>query len=130
MGWREESIKVSPENLGATIREMLADVQKEVERAVEKAIKAYVDEDLIPELQRRSPRRATGTEHYADGWTSRKEGLYRIVHNSMKPWLTHLLEFGHIDHDTGVLVAKYPHIRAAYEATINKLEARVLAALS
>lgn len=126
---RDDTIRISPDRFPDALKAILKEYTAEVERAVEKAIREYVDQDLIPELRRRSPRRAGDDPHYADGWASKKDGMTRIVYNSIKPWLTHLLEYGHVDHDTGMLVAKRPHMRAAYEATIDKLQARIIAGL-
>lgn len=122
-------IYTSIDGFNSAIKEIMTEFQRDVERAVKRGIKKYVDTDLIPEIQRRAPQRNGAGKRYADGWTSSAEGLVRIVYNSLKPQLTHLLENGHIDFNTGERVGKRSHIRAAYESTYHLLEQRILAEL-
>ena len=68
--------------------------------------------EAVKDLKKESPK---DTGKYAKSWRKKKENapaggtIYRI-HNDKFPWLTHLLEYGHIIHGTGERTRAFPHI--------------------
>lgn len=90
-------------------------VEEDMEAAKEK-----VANDLVEELKQKSPKskRKSGRK-YAKGWRKKKDGDAIIVHNALKPQLTHLLEKGHAKAKGGRVPAKV-HIAPAEEKAINE----------
>ncbi|MFA2810171.1 HK97 gp10 family phage protein [Bacillus mycoides] len=89
-------------------------VEEDMEAAKEKAAN-----DLVNELKQKSPRsKRENSGEYAKGWRKKKEGNAIIVHNALKPQLTHLLEKGHAKVGGGRVPAKV-HIAPAEEKAIN-----------
>ena len=81
-----------------------------------KAVTRDVAKQCLREIKDRSPRL---TGKYRSGWTETvtEENSARIsieIHNQTKPWLAHLLEFGHAKRGGG-RVNGTPHIRPAAE---------------
>lgn len=86
-------------------------VEEDMEEAKEK-----VANDLVSELKQKSPK---STRKYAKGWRKKKEGNAIIIHNALKPQLTHLLEKGHAKVGGGRVPAKV-HIAPAEEKAITE----------
>ncbi|MFB4347715.1 HK97 gp10 family phage protein [Bacillus sp. BR_7] len=90
-------------------------VEEDMEEAKEK-----VADDLVSELKQKSPKSTRNdTRKYAKGWRKKKERNAIIVHNALKPQLTHLLEKGHAKVGGGRVPAKV-HIAPAEEKAINE----------
>ncbi|MED1299818.1 hypothetical protein BK704_02280 [[Bacillus thuringiensis] serovar konkukian] len=83
--------------------------------------KEEVANNLVSELKENSPK---DTGKYAKGWRKKKDGNAIIVHNALKPQLTHLLEKGHAKANGGRVPAKV-HIAPAEEKAINEFVERV-----
>ncbi|MEK3997908.1 HK97 gp10 family phage protein [Bacillus sp. FSL K6-2822] len=91
-------------------------VEEDVEEAQEK-----VANNLVDELQQKSPK---NTGKYRKGWRKKKVGNAIVVHNALKPQLTHLLEKGHAKANGGRVPAQV-HIAPAEEKAINEFTALV-----
>ncbi|MGG0293621.1 HK97 gp10 family phage protein [Bacillus pacificus] len=91
-------------------------VKEDVEEAQEKVAK-----NLVDELKQKSPKskRKSGKK-YAKGWRVKKDGNALVVHNALKPQLTHLLEKGHAKATGGGRVPGKVHIAPAEEKAINE----------
>ncbi|OJE47656.1 hypothetical protein BAQ49_05380 [Bacillus proteolyticus] len=85
-------------------------VAEDMEDAKEK-----VADNLVGELKQKSPK---DTGKYAKGWRKKKDGDAIIVHNALKPQVTHLLENGHAKASGGRVSAQV-HIRPSEEKAIN-----------
>nr|WP_267498535.1 HK97 gp10 family phage protein [Bacillus pacificus] len=84
-------------------------------------VKEEVADNLVGELKQKSPK---NTGRYSKGWRKKKDGNTIIVHNALKPQLTHLLEKGHAKANGGRVPAKV-HIAPAEEHAINDFVERV-----
>ncbi|WP_412674932.1 HK97 gp10 family phage protein [Bacillus nitratireducens] len=91
-------------------------VEEEMEVAKEE-----VADNLVTELKQKSPKK---TGNYRKGWRKKKDGNAIIVHNVLKPQVTHLLEKGHAKAGGGRVAAQV-HIRPAEEKAINDFTERV-----
>ncbi|HHT7228336.1 HK97 gp10 family phage protein [Bacillus thuringiensis] len=90
-------------------------VEEDMEEAKEK-----VSDDLVSELEQKSPKsKRTSGRKYAKGWRKKRDGDAIIVHNALKPQLTHLLEKGRAKVGGGRVPAKV-HIAPAEEKAINE----------
>lgn len=78
--------------------------------------KEEVSKHLVGELQQKSPK---NTGKYRKGWHKKKVGNAIVVHNALKPQLTHLLEKGHAKANGGRVPAQV-HIAPAEEKAINE----------
>ncbi|AMR06347.1 HK97 gp10 family phage protein [Bacillus thuringiensis] len=97
---------------------------KEVEEKLE-IEKEAVANNLVDELKQTSPKSdSKGGRKYAKGWRKKKEGNAFIVHNALKPQLTHLLEKGHAKVNGGRVPA-IVHIAPAEEKAVNDFSERV-----
>ncbi|MCU5113156.1 HK97 gp10 family phage protein [Bacillus wiedmannii] len=85
-------------------------VEEDMEEAKEK-----VANNLVAELHQKSPK---DTGKYRKGWRKKKIGNAIVVHNTLKPQLTHLLEKGHAKASGGRVPAQI-HIAPAEEKAIN-----------
>ena len=87
--------------------------------------KEAVANNLVDELEQTSPKSdSKGGRKYAKGWRKKKEGNAFIVHNALKPQLTHLLEKGHAKVNGGRVPA-IVHIAPAEEKAVNDFSERV-----
>lgn len=104
------------------VAEHIDSTRDEVRKHVQKAGKAASDElkEVSPKL----------TGEYAAGWRykTEDEGLDTFsatVYNSAKPWLVHLLEYGHglvyFGNPTGKFVPPKPHLDKGYQAGAKEL---------
>ena len=107
-------------SLEGAVMEMARECADENKRALKANVKA-AGEATVKELQATSPV-LSGT--YKSGWVNsmRVAGDGHVsshVHNTTKPSLTHLLEFGHVKvlwgHRTHERVKAIPHIAPAYQ---------------
>lgn len=81
------------ESVAAQMKELLDEVNKDVQASVKKNIDAVAKES-VQKLKNTSPRK---TGSYAKGWAAKKQGeMDVIVHNRTDYQLTHLLENGHV----------------------------------
>jgi len=106
----------------SAVREYTEDVSEAIEREADQT-----SQRLVKEIRARSPRR---TGEYAKGWTRKKQGregeIRYVIYNRKKPWLAHLLEFGHAKRGGG-RVAERPHIRPTADKEIEAFQQRVRA---
>lgn len=80
-------------SVAAQMKELLDEVNKDVQASVKKNIDAVAKES-VQKLKNTSPRK---TGSYAKGWAVKKQGeMDAIVHNRTDYQLTHLLENGHV----------------------------------
>ncbi|EOP94832.1 hypothetical protein IGM_01264 [Bacillus cereus HuB4-4] len=84
--------------------------------------KEEVSDNLVQELKQESPKK---TGKYSKGWRKKKDGKAIIVHNALKPQLTHLLEKGHAKAGGGRVPPAKVHIAPAEEHAINDFVERV-----
>ncbi|PGX31020.1 hypothetical protein COE33_09285 [Bacillus anthracis] len=110
----------SIDSLANDIARELQRYGKEVEEKLE-VEKEVVANNLVSDLKEKSPK---NTGKYAKGWRKKKEGNGFIVHNALKPQLTHLLEKGHAKVNGGRVPAKV-HIAPAEERAVNEFSERV-----
>ncbi|UUE91742.1 HK97 gp10 family phage protein [Bacillus cereus] len=108
------------DNLAREITRELQRYENIVEEDLEIA-KEEVATNLVDELKQKSPK---NTGKYRKGWRKKKDGNAIIVHNALKPQLTHLLEKGHAKANGGRVPAKV-HIAPAEEKAINEFLERV-----
>lgn len=114
----------SIDSLANDIARELQRYGKEVEEKLE-VEKEVVANNLVDELQQTSPKSdSKGGRKYAKGWRKKKEGNAFIVHNALKPQLTHLLEKGHAKVNGGRVPA-IVHIAPAEEKAVNEFSERV-----
>lgn len=92
------------------------------------AIKEEIDDttkSIVTELKEISPK---DTGEYAKGWASTKStkgGEYKqTVHNKKKPWLVHILEFGHAKVGGGRVDGR-PHLQPTYDKHATAFESKV-----
>ncbi|MBH0323373.1 HK97 gp10 family phage protein [Bacillus cereus] len=115
---------VSIDSLADDIARELQRYGKEVEEKIE-VEKEVVVNNLVDELKQKSPKSdSQGGRKYAKGWRKKKEGNAFIVHNALKPQLTHLLEKGHAKVNGGRVPA-IVHIAPAEEKAVNDFSERV-----
>ena len=104
------------------VREYTEDVSAAIEQEADQT-----SQRLVKEIRAKSPRR---TGEYAKGWARKKQGrdgeIRYVVYNRKKPWLAHLLEFGHAKRGGG-RVAERPHIRPTADKEIEAFQNRVRA---
>ncbi|MFJ8529638.1 HK97 gp10 family phage protein [Bacillus sp. NPDC094106] len=111
----------------ASINNLANEIAREMQRysnLVEEELevaKEEVAKNLVDELKQKSPKK---TGNYRKGWRAKKDGKSIIVHNVLKPQLTHLLEKGHAKANGGRVPAQV-HIAPAEEHAINDYLERV-----
>ncbi|MCC2429870.1 HK97 gp10 family phage protein [Bacillus paranthracis] len=110
----------SIDSLANDIARELQRYGKEVEEKLE-VEKEEVSKNLVDELRQKSPKK---TGKYRKGWRKKKVGNAIVVHNALKPQLTHLLEKGHAKANGGRVPAQV-HIAPAEEKAINEFIERV-----
>ncbi|PGS32262.1 hypothetical protein COC58_29710 [Bacillus cereus] len=115
----------------ASINDLANEIARELQRysnVVEEDLEVAKEEvanDLVDELKQKSPKSdRQGGRKYAKGWRKKKEGNAFIVHNALKPQLTHLLEKGHAKVNGGRVPAKV-HIAPAEDKAIIEFVERV-----
>lgn len=113
--------KVSIDDVGTEIANIIQEYTEDVSKAIEEENKNISDE-AVKELRNTSPKK---TGEYAKGWSKKKQGNGYVIYNKKKPSLTHLLEHGHAKRGGGRVSGK-PHIRPVEEKAIKKLEDSVI----
>jgi len=84
-------VNIDIDDLSDFITQEIQMYSDEVEDSVNKAVDV-VTKKLLQDIREDSPSR---TDNYKKGWTRKKLKNSRVVYNKNKPWLTHLVEFGH-----------------------------------
>lgn len=119
-----EKVKVS--DVGSAIAQALEEYSDEVRIAIEAEVEHTGKE--VAKAIRSNPDTPEKSGDYRKGWTSKKDrgvrGAGRIVYNSKKPQLTHLLEKGHAKVGGG-RVAAIPHIAPVWEREQRAFESRI-----
>lgn len=106
----------------ASINDLANEITRELQRYANiveedmEVTKEKVANDLVNELKQKSPK---NTGKYGKGWRKKTDGSAIVVHNALKPQLTHLLEKGHAKAGGGRVPAKV-HIAPAEEKAINE----------
>lgn len=105
------------DNLREYSNEVIAESKKQVQQ---------VGKETVNQLKATSPKRSGD---YAKGWKMKKafENADEIrveVYNANKPFLVHLLEYGHAKKNGGRVEA-IPHVRPAEQAASKKLDKKV-----
>lgn len=106
----------------ASINDFASEITRELQRYSHlleedlEVAKEEVSKNLVDELQQKSPK---NTGKYRKGWRKKKVGNAIVVHNALKPQLTHLLEKGHAKANGGRVPAQV-HIAPAEEKAINE----------
>ncbi|PHD59087.1 hypothetical protein [Bacillus toyonensis] len=114
----------SIDSLANDIARELQRYGKEVEEKLE-IEKEEVADNLVNDLKENSPKsESQGGRKYSKGSRKKKEGNAFIVHNALKPQITHLLEKGHAKVNGGRVPA-IVHIAPAEEKAANELLERV-----
>ena len=125
---RQNRLVMAGDGKGLTdaFADIFADYQIELDDAI-RADVAEVGQSCASALKKTSPKRKTSGKHYRNGWvsdvTQYKVGGWKcVVHNRLKPGLTHLLEHGH----GGPKPAPpHPHIEAAANDAAKEIEGRM-----
>ena len=103
------------------LTEYTEEIAQEIEKAADRRAK-----EAVKTLKETSPRSKKNREHYADGWTVRKQKgagkLEVTIFNRKKPHLTHLLEYGWLK-KSGKRVKGRPHIEPVQEKLNRDFEA-------
>lgn len=106
------SRKVTPENLGDAISEMVQETVIKDKQVAKKCVQAGAKK-AVDYLKTNSPQK---TGMYRKGWKSKETteagGIKAVVYQSSKPQLTHLLELGHGGRSPA---PAHPHISPAYQ---------------
>ena len=118
-----EVAKISSDELENAVLEILEKAGDLAVKAVDGCIDSYVEETLLPELERRSPEL---TGDYKKGWRHRTIiklfGKEQVAYQGEKEApLTHLLESGFTHYKSQKFVPPQPHMRPAFDNTIEKL---------
>jgi Bacteriophage protein of unknown function (DUF646). len=117
---------ISIDQLAAEITLAVKEYTEDVSAAIEREAD-QTSQRLVKEIRAKSPRR---TGEYAKGWARKKQGrdgeIRYVIYNRKKPWLAHLLEFGHAKRGGG-RVAERPHIRPPADKEIEAFQNRVRA---
>jgi hypothetical protein len=111
-------------NLEAEITLAVQQYTESVAEAIKKEI-AKTAKAVLEETRNTSPVR---TGKYKAGWKCKKETadgqVKYTIHNKNKPWLVHLLEFGHAK-KSGGRVSGRPHLQPAYDKHVPDMEERI-----
>lgn len=106
---------ISPDQLAATVSEILSEYAEDCSEVLEESVKKAT-KDAANELK--SAGTFGGSGKYRKGWKSKVEktrlGVEGVTYNAAMPGLTHLLENGHAKQNGGRAPA-FPHIAPANE---------------
>ena len=97
--------------IAKTLTDEYADAQDEINIAAEDTAK-----ELCANLKADSPKRKNSGK-YAKGWTVTRDGNTFIIHNKTRPYLTHILERGHMNRN-GSRTSGQPHIAPNEEKAV------------
>lgn len=105
---------VTIDNLSAEIALAVKEYTEDVSEAIEAELGA-TSKAVLNDVKSNSP---VDTGAYRKGWRRKKTedgGRTKYtIHQKSKPWLAHLLEFGHAKTNGGRVTGR-PHIRPAYD---------------
>lgn len=110
------------------IARILDDYSLEVRAVVEREIDK-VSREAVRKLKSTSPSKSG---EYAKGWARRKVSGGYVAYNKAKPWLTHLLENGHVTKNKKGTYGRTPahkHIKPVEEWAETELTTRIEEAL-
>ncbi len=112
------------DNLAAEITLAVQQYTEDVAAAIEKEL-YETSKAVLKDVKDGSPVR---TGEYKKGWSCKKETsggqVKYIIHNKKKPWIAHLLEFGHAK-KSGGRVAGRPHLIPAYDKHEPAMDERI-----
>ena len=115
---------ISPENLAIELTKLLEEYTEEVSIAIEEEIDKTA-KLVLDEVKRTAPKK---TGDYRKGFKIKKEDykgqVTRIIYQSKKPGLAHLLELGHAKRGGG-RVSERPHMRPAYDKYVPSMEKNI-----
>jgi len=114
------------ESVTAQMKELLDEVNKDVERSAKTNIQRVAKES-VQKLKNTSPRK---TGSYASGWGTKKQGeMDVVVHNRTDYQLTHLLENGHVIRNKKGTYGRthgIKHIAPVEEWAVDELPRRIM----
>ena len=114
------------ESVTAQMKELMDEVNKDVERSAKTNIQRVAKES-VQKLKNTSPRK---TGSYARGWGTKKQGeMDVVVHNRTDYQLTHLLENGHVIRNKKGTYGRAPgikHIAPVEEWAVDELPRRIM----
>ncbi len=115
-------LEILSKDLERAMREVLQGVENDAEETMEELMD-FTRDNLLESLttgRKHGGQTPEDTGEYAAGWECRTEfrqgAEIRVIQNTAKPQLTHLLEYGTWEQ------TPQPHIRTAYEKAIKRLE--------
>lgn len=115
---------ISPDNLTVELSKLLQDYTQDVTEAIEEEIDKTA-KLVLDEVKRTAPKK---TGDYKKGFKIKKEDykgqVTRIIYQSKKPGLAHLLELGHANRDGG-RTSERPHMRPAYDKYVPSMEKNI-----
>ncbi len=114
------------ESVTAQMKELMDEVNKDVERSAKTNIQRVAKES-VQKLKNTSPRK---TGSYASGWGTKKQGeMDVVVHNRTDYQLTHLLENGHVIRNKKGTYGRthgIKHIAPVEEWAVDELPRRIM----
>lgn len=114
------------ESVAAQMKELLDEVDKDVQKSAEKNIN-LVAKESVAKLKNTSP---VKTGSYAKGWGTKKQGdMDVVVHNRTDYQLTHLLENGHVIRNKKGTYGRtrgIKHIAPVEEWAVDELPRRII----
>lgn len=115
---------ISINNLATEIVLAVKEYTEDVTEAIEKELDS-TSKIVLSDIQAGSP---VKTGRYRKGWKRKKESeggtIKYIIYNKDRPFLAHLLEFGHAKVNGGRVSGK-PHIRPSYDAHVPAMQERI-----
>ena len=115
---------ISVDNIANAITQEVKKYTSDVSEAIEDEVNE-TSKKVRKDIKDNSPER---TGEYKLGWRRKKStagGKIEItIHNTKKPTLVHLLEFGHVKIGGG-RVQEIPHMRPAYDEEVPKMNKRI-----
>lgn len=111
--------------ISVQVKDILDTYSKEMKEEVDGVLKE-VSKEAVAQLKTTSPKSGASGKHYAGGWRAKREkkGQSYIIHNALKPGLTHLLEYGHAKVNGGKTKA-IPHIKPVEEWANQEVVSRI-----
>lgn len=123
--------KVTPENLGAVIGEILQEYGKEITKEIPE-ITEKVGKAGVQAVRNSSRSSFKGTGKYAKGWDKQIEHkrLWSkcTIYNKSLPGLPHLLEHGHANRGGGRTPGRI-HIKPVEQKIVQKYEKEIIHAI-